>query len=99
MLDELAGLVTLKLTVVVVEVAALAVLAVLVVLDVLVEMGVMVEKVDEVIEVLVVPTTDPKNSSTLSLVASAAQRFPEESKAIPSGFVRPFWVIAGMPVV
>ena len=77
----------------------LLVLIVLVVLEELVVMVVGVEKVEEVVVVLVVAPTDPKNSSTLLLVASAAHRFPEESRAIPSGFVMPLWVVAGIPVV
>ena len=44
------------------------------------------------VEVLLAPELPRANSSTLLIPLSATQRFPEESKAMPSGLISRLWV-------
>jgi hypothetical protein len=55
-------------------------------------------ELDEMVIVLV-PPEDAGNSTSLLFEASATQRFPDESKAIPCGAIRLVWLVAGTSVV
>jgi hypothetical protein len=59
------------------------------------ELVVVLATVEEL--VVVVEMADAENSTTLFRPSSATHRFPEESRAIPSGVARSLWVAFKMP--